>query len=75
LEANKFKEEFLIDYLTVVVESFVRWDSAPGFVAPFLENRRYAPEYQTYFHPRVVPAFLPAARPPMIRWGAAVAAA
>ena len=72
LESSKFKEEFLVDYLSVIVESFVRWSTFPGLVTPFLTNRRYAPEYRELFRLKTIPnSEMPRAKPSVVRWLAA----
>ena len=70
LESSRFKEEFVFNALSTVVEGFVRWDNS-FMAAPRLESYRYSPRFRRMLTPHLVRRAFSGTTTPLVKWGMA----
>jgi hypothetical protein len=67
LESSRFKEEFMFNALSTVVEGFVRWDNS-FMSAPSLDTYRYSPMFRDMLVPKPISRTAVNVFAPMVKW-------
>lgn len=67
LESSRFKEEFMFNALSTVVEGFVRWDNS-FMSAPTFDAYRYSSMYRDMLIPKSIKRAAADIYTPMVKW-------